>query len=331
LWAERNKIMTKKKSKGPAAPQPVNYDQIMRQSSANAQEQIAAQAAAQQASYRTMLADALGATDQIAWRLNNQYTADALGATREVSGDLQGMRGAASEMGRLGQLAQRDLDGTELERMLQVQAERELALGRALTPEQERESQQAARAGFAARGMATGNPSAMAEILNRDAYGTQREAQRREFAFGVNQMNEGNRMGRIGLAGQMTGQQAQTLGAAGGLGLGQAQNFIGIDPYQRALGSSIPGQALQGSLGMAGMAGDAYGRNQQLAGQVAGFNTNMQTNLYNSWLNNQAAMRGAQMQAGATASAGKDAMTGQLVGAGGAVAGAAIMGGLVIF
>jgi hypothetical protein len=322
--------MSKKKSK-PSAPEPINYDQLIRQSNANAETQIAAQSAAQQASYRAMLADALAATDQIAGRLDNDYTRQALAANRDVTGDLQGMRGAASEMGRLGQLAQRDLEGTAIERMLQAQAERELALGRQLTPEQERESQQAARSGFAARGMAMGNPSAMAEILNRDAYGTMREAQRREFAGGVNQMNEGNRMNRLGMAGQMTAQQAQTLGAAGGLGMGQAQNFIGIDPYQRALNSNLPGQVLQGSLGMAGMAGDAYGRNQQFAGQVAGFNTNMQANMYNSWQNNQAAIRGAQMQSDATRQAGQDGMTGQLIGAGGAVAGAAVMGGLIIF
>jgi hypothetical protein len=314
--------MSKKK---PQAPQPIDYGALMAQAGASAGATIEAQKRAQIEAYAEMLNQALGAVDRISGNLNNEYTHQARDATRLVSGDIEGMRQASSVMGQLSEEAQRDLGGTLIERLLQAQAERELAMGRQLSPEQEREAQQATRAAFAPRGMAMGTPAATAEILNRDAFATQREAQRREFGHGVNQMLEGNRMGRIGMAGQLTGQQAQTLGSAGQLGLGQAQNFIGIDPYQRALNSNLPGQVLQGSVAMAGMAGDAHAQAGQLAGQVAGFNTNMQANMYNSWQNNQAALRGAQLQAGATAAAGKDQMTGMMIGAGGAVVGAAIL------
>jgi hypothetical protein len=46
-----------------------------------------------------------------------------------------------------------------------------------LTAEQQREAVQAARAGMAARGMATGNAGAAAELLNRDRYVQQRRSQ----------------------------------------------------------------------------------------------------------------------------------------------------------
>lgn len=72
---------------------------------------------------------------------------------------------------------------------LEQQASNDLALGRSLTPEQERDAVQSARAGMAARGLATGNSALAAELLNRDRFATQREAERRGFAGQV--LNQG--------------------------------------------------------------------------------------------------------------------------------------------
>jgi hypothetical protein len=68
---------------------------------------------------------------------------------------------------------------------LEGQASSELALGRSLSPEQARAATQQARAGMSARGLGTGTGALAAEILNRDAYATDRQNQRRSFASGV--------------------------------------------------------------------------------------------------------------------------------------------------
>ena len=298
----------------------------MKAASAQGLSQAQAMQAIQSSSYRDMLRQSLKAVDTISGKLDNGYTADARAALAGTQGDLEGMRGAASQMGRLGGLAEQDLDGTQIEQELTRQAQQELMLGRALSPEQQREATQAARGAYAARGMAMGNPAATAEILNRDAYGTAREAQRREFASGVNQLNVGNRMSRLGAAGQMYSNQGALSQGAAQTGMARSNQFMAVDPYGRALASNLPGQVMQGSLAMAGMAGDAITNNAQLAGTVAGFNANMQGSIYNSWLNNQAALKGAGMQAAASGQAGMMGMA----GTGAAVAGTVAAGAIII-
>jgi hypothetical protein len=107
--------------------------------------------------------------DQLAGKLDNEY----LKRTRGVVGEELTAASAPNA----------------IEARLQQDAEAELALGRSLSPEQERMATQSARAGMAARGMATGNAALGAEILNRDAYASARQDQRRGFAAGVNQMD----------------------------------------------------------------------------------------------------------------------------------------------
>jgi len=65
------------------------------------------------------------------------------------------------------------------------QANREIAAGRSLTPEEERMAQQAARAGYAARGTALGQQSVAAEVLNRADVANQRYQQRIANAAGM--------------------------------------------------------------------------------------------------------------------------------------------------
>ena len=103
----------------------------------------------------------------------------------------------------LGALETEAMGGdSEILRNLQSQALSDLNLGRSLSPEQEMQAQQAARAGFAARGMGVGQPAAAAEILNRDAFATQRQDQRRGFGMNVENLGNQSKQFRLGVSGQ---------------------------------------------------------------------------------------------------------------------------------
>ena len=171
-----------------------------------------------------------------------------------------------------------------------------------------------------------GAPAATAEILNRDAFANARQNQRREFAGNTNQLLNANRLGRLGMAGNMFQNQGALSGSAAQLGFGQAQSYIATDPYQRALQSNLPGNVLNASTQFAGMQGQNVLENAKFAGQVAGFNQNMQGSMYNSWMNNQAGIEGARIQGDATKAAGGDGLTGAAIGAAGTAAAGAVAG-----
>lgn len=78
-----------------------------------------------------------------------------------------------------------ELGASGIEQEMGRQALDELKLGGALTPEEQRAAAQSARAAFSARGLATGSPAAVAEVLARDSYGRTRQTERRAFAAGV--------------------------------------------------------------------------------------------------------------------------------------------------
>jgi hypothetical protein len=65
------------------------------------------------------------------------------------------------------------------------------------------------------------------------------------------------------------------------------------------------------------MIGQSYANTMQYGNDLYNTNTNMQASLYNSYQNNQAAMQGANMQAGATADASKSNMLGMGAAGGG--------------
>jgi hypothetical protein len=210
--------------------------------------------------------------DQLAGKLDNEY----LARTRGVVGE---ELTAASTP-------------NAIEARLQQDAESELALGRSLTPEQQRQATQSARGAFAARGMATGNAAAGAEILSRDAYATARQDQRRGFAAGVNQMDLARRQRRVGLAGA----------------------YGDLDPFRQAIGPAF-GLGSQTLSTTTGQVGNIFAGSLQQAGNVESFNTNMAMNRYNSVMNNNAALQGAGMQAGASGNAATMGMIGSGVGA----------------
>jgi hypothetical protein len=128
-----------------------------------------------------------------------------------------------------------------------------------------------------------------------------------------------------GMLGDLYGQQAGIAQNQFSNNLGLAQANVGLDPYQRALGSNIP-IATQGN--SANMIGQAYGQTMNYGSDLFNTNTNMQASIYNSFMNNQAAMRGAGVVGGSTNRAGNAAMGAGVGLAGGAIAGAA-MGSVV--
>jgi hypothetical protein len=140
-----------------------------------------------------------------------------------------------------------------IEARLMQDAESELALGRSLSPEQMRQATQSARAAFAARGMATGNAAAGAEILNRDAFATARQDQRRGFAAGVNQMDLARRQRRVGLAGA----------------------YGDLDPFRQAIGPAF-GLGSQTLSTTTGQVGSIFGGSLQAGGQRRFFQQNME-------------------------------------------------------
>ena len=165
----------------PPAPQPIDYDKMAAASIRVAKAQSAEQEASIKRLYPEYTKLQFQTADQLAGKLDNEY--------------LKRVRGVVGE-----ELTAASTPNA-IEARLQQDAEAELALGRSLSPEQERMATQSARAGMAARGMATGNAALGAEILNRDAYASARQDQRRGFAAGVNQMDLARRQRRVGLAG----------------------------------------------------------------------------------------------------------------------------------
>ena len=300
------------------APPPRDYQAEMAAMAQLAQQMAAASSASQLKTNQGMIDQALKATDTISGKLNNGYTAKALGLVDGAAGQIAPMQGLADQMQGLSTQALGQTGQTEIEKQLQSQALGDLALGRSLTPEQERAAQQSARAGFAARGMAVGTPSAVAEILNRDAYSQNRLDARRAFAGTVDQANNQAVNSRMATAGSLLGQSFGAQQNVGQMGQSAAQSYAALDPYGRALGSNIP-VASQGP--SASLTGQVYGSAMNYASDLFNTNYNAQWSNYLNGQNNAAALQSGQMQATAAGQAGNSSMMGAGIGAAGAILG----------
>jgi hypothetical protein len=197
--------------------------------------------------FNTLARQQRGEIDTLAGQLDNQYTQDArqsLGASLASAGTMEQM------------------------------AADELALGRSMSPEQMRQATQSARQAFSARGLGTGLGAASAELLNRDAFASQRERERRTFASGL-------------------------LDSSGAMRQRGAGMLAELDPYSRAIN---PGLALGQSAQQYGLntAGNQFGGAMDLFGGASTFNVNRMDNLRTNWMDNAAAIRGANKQADAT-------------------------------
>ena len=305
----------------PAAPQQLDYKSLMQSASDAARAQVDQQFQDQVKYYPQMEKLQLGTIGKLRDNLNNDYTKQAKGV---IDTTLQQGATALADTGNrinaLGDLSgnvanqaqQRAMAGpTSLEQGLYDRAASDLALGSSLNPEEERAASQQAGNAYAMRGLGTGNSAAAADLLNRYQYGQARLQQRLGNAQAANQTMEQGVQGRQNTAAGLLSQTANLYGQAGGayqnaasLGFGGANALVNLDPYQRAMGTGVQlGSGIQSNNGQ--MIGNTYNTATQLAGNVASFNTNMQASMYNSALNNNAAL-------GAASSAG----TGQMIGAG---------------
>jgi len=320
-----------KEQKAPPQAQPIDYGALMAKSRGAAKEDYRDQLAAQIEAYPKLERLQLGTIG----KLSDGLSANKNAYTRRATDQLIAAEDQATQLGRigdyteqLGYTAAQDLEGTDIERELQRQATNELQLGRTLSPEQQRQATQQARAGMSARGLGVGNAALAAEILNRDSYASQREAERRNFAGSTNQMLVGNRQNRIGMVGNILGQSANTRMNQANLRSSLAGANITIDPYARAMNPALGmGASTLGNSGQ--MIGNTYNTATQMAGNVASFNANMIDTRYNSYQNNQAYLRGARLQADAANNAAKQQMIGQVFSSalqGGAAVGAAHFG-----
>jgi hypothetical protein len=265
----------------PPAPQPIDYDKMAAASIRVAKAQTKEQEESIKRLYPEYTKLQFATADQLAGKLDNEY----LARTRGVVGEELTAASAPNA----------------IEARLQQDAEAELALGRSLSPEQQRQATQSARAAFAARGMATGNAAAGAEILNRDAFATARQDQRRGFAAGVNQMDLARRQRRVGLAGA----------------------YGDLDPFRQSIGPAfqLGSQTLSNTTNQVN---DIFRGSLAQAGNVESFNFNAAQNRYNSVMNNNAALQSAGMQAGAAGQAGMMGMIGSGAGAAIGIAGIGI-------
>jgi hypothetical protein len=131
-------------------------------------------------------------------------------------------------------------------------------------------------------------------------------------------MNFDQGQARTSMLSGLYGQEAGLGQTTASINQGLAQSQIALDPYQRALGSNIPIATIAPS---AGLIGQAYGQTMNYGSDLFNTNTNMQASIYNSFQNNQSALRGANIQAGATAGASQNSMMGSGIAAGGMVLG----------
>lgn len=322
---------------------------------------------------------------------------------------------------RAGQVGMGQLGGNLMQQALQ----KSLSDG-SLNAQGTRDAIQSARQGFAARGLATGNASLAAELLNRDRYARARQFEDLQFAGGVQAQdldrqfqNVGNQLAadrsnqetaaRISLANQQAAMQAEMANLEArkqaAIAQGQMEQAASLANQQANLAAATQNQNTQFALGQsnanlaqqaslsnqedarltatfneqnrltgtqqnlsqlgaasnyvdaqnrAGMASavdmaniesntnplfrnlgtsqqNFFGTNQlgtaalgpavNLAGNVASFNANMQASNYNSYMNNNAALMGANQQAGATAAASRNNMIGMGVAGGGMAVG----------
>ena len=181
-----------------------------------------------------------------------------------------GDAGLQTAMSRLGNIGPGGIQQT-----LEQQAANELARGRNLSAEDTRNAQQAAREGWAARGLVNSKGAVAEEVLNRDALGRQREAERRQFAQGVDQAGFNQRVAGFGSALGLSdasrgyaglGLQAQMANQGADLSLndqrfksGLANAQLGLQGQGMNAANSIEAQRLNQATGLA-----AQGMNQQL-------------------------------------------------------------------
>lgn len=139
------------------------------------------------------------------------YQAGAI-SSRDVAAE----RVSAPRMGDFGRATSRDISAAQVGAGMLGQSLMQRAMsgvqgGGRLSGEASRDAVQAARQGFAARGLATGSAALGAELLNRDRFRRQREMEDLQFASGVQAQDLGRQFNNVG--NQLTADQANQSAA----------------------------------------------------------------------------------------------------------------------
>ena len=160
----------------------------------------------------------------------------AINAQAARMGAVRDVRGVNAQ--RVANVRSRNVGAGALGGSLLSEAQRRVESGGRLSAEASRDAVQSARAGMAARGMATGNAGLAAELLNRDRYARTRDLENLGFAQNVQNSDVQRRMsnadmalqaargnqamaGQMSLADQAAGMDAQRLNQASDLTRGQ--------------------------------------------------------------------------------------------------------------
>jgi len=217
---------------------------------------------------------------------------------------------------------------TSIEAEMYRQGEEELALGRSLSAEQIRQSQQAARAAYGARGLGASLSGAAAEILNRDAYGQARQDARRSFASYANNLREQNVIARkdqaaalAGQSGNLSANQSSIAGNRASLLTNISSGYTSINPYRYALATTYPYSSSVLS-SITDTTNDAYSDATDTSSSVASFNANLLDSRYSTYLNNNASISAANMYSSASSNSSTLGLIGSI--GSGAITGTAI-------
>ena len=172
---------------------------------------------------------------------------------------------------------------TGLYNQIMGQAQSEMALGRSLSPEEQRMAQQSARAAMQARGLQGGNQAVAMEVLNNYNLGMQREAQRRNYAASALNMAQGVAGNAYNMYGTPLMSQINAvsptgmIGMAGGMiGTAKPQTFNPESQYNADIYGANQSNQMQTQMANA----------QAQAGWASGL-TSMVGNMAGAYLGNQ--------------------------------------------
>lgn len=165
---------------------------------------------------------------------------------------------------------------------LTQQAQSDLALGGALSPEEERMATQAARQGWADRGLMNSNPAVVQEALNRDSLARQRQAERRGFASAVLNQGMAEDAQNRAFALNTEGQNQQALDAerrflAGAVGVNQQA----LSPLMQFLSQRAVVSPAMGA-GIMSAAPNTQGQSQGLLAQLLGYGQDLNNTNFNA-------------------------------------------------
>lgn len=202
--------------------------------------------------------------------------------------------GQAAQIGAIQAANVRDISAQsvgqgQLGQSLYQTAQDRLGLNGRLSSEASRDAVQASRAGFAARGMATGNSSLAAELLNRDRYSQQRFIQDAGFAQGVQNSDVARQQQNAAAA-----LEAARANQAKMTQLSLANQVAGMDAARANQAAALANAQLEQQASLANQAKSLQlgTTNAQLAQQAA--LANQQTGLQASTINESNRLASAQ-------------------------------------